>query len=88
MFLLKMMRIIRYVLAVLAMLVVVACVLLAVLDVAYMLHGSLEEFPTEDDQAEVREATVFMLFVIVVVGGLSGAGAWTLWPKKRTEAEQ
>ncbi|MDP6526323.1 MAG: hypothetical protein QGH15_19090 [Kiritimatiellia bacterium] len=82
------MKTIRYILASLAALAFLACVLFAVLDVVYMIHGSLEEFPTDEDHAKVRDACIFTFFILAAVGGLSGTGAWKLWPRKEKDAEQ
>jgi hypothetical protein len=49
--------------AVVLMMIVVGLVL--ALDVAYFVHGSLEEFPTAEDHEKVRVATGFIAAVLI-----------------------
>jgi lysylphosphatidylglycerol synthetase-like protein (DUF2156 family) len=62
---------------------------LIILDLAYMSHGSLEMFPTAEDNESTRIFTIMMLLVLVPIGATCVFCAIKSWPShKRKNAEQ
>jgi hypothetical protein len=62
---------------------------LIILDLAYMFHGSLEMFPTSEDEESTRIFTIMMLLVLVPIGATCVFCVMKNWPShKRKNAEQ
>jgi hypothetical protein len=56
------------------LLAMIAVGLLLCLDVAYFVHGSLEEFPTEEQEDKVRRVSAVIAAILVV----AEVGLWSV----------
>ena len=56
--------------------------LLLCIDVAYMLNGSLEEFPTAEQEDKVRRVTVAIALLLLLTEGV----LWVLYRRLRRTA--
>ncbi|MEY4484323.1 MAG: hypothetical protein RL693_1775 [Verrucomicrobiota bacterium] len=52
------------------MMAAVAVAALLVMDIAYFIHGSLEEFPTEEQNGKIRGVALMLAIPLTIMGGL------------------
>lgn len=71
----------RYILSISSGLICIVCILLIGFDIAYIFHGSFEEFATKEQEGKVQTTAIFMLLIFIIISLLSGIGAWRIWPK-------
>lgn len=86
--LLEMMRITRYIVAAILLVGAVLVVPLIVLDVIWLVHGSLEEAANAEQQEASRIFTSVILIFLLLVGAALGTGGWFCWPRKRSKGAE
>jgi hypothetical protein len=77
------MKTLRYIVASVLFAGAILILPLIVLDIIWLVHGSLEEFADAEQQEASRIFTSVILVCLVFAGAALGAGGWFCWPRKR-----
>jgi len=71
----------RYIASIGFLLIALAVVCFIILNLTYMVHGSLEMFPTSDDQGSTRIFSATALLALLPIGGVSTYLSFKIWPR-------
>jgi len=79
------MKTVRYIVASVLFAGAVLILPLIVLDIIWLVHGSLEEFADAEQQEASRIFTSVILICLLLTGTALGTGGWFCWPRKKSK---